>query len=124
MLLKNILLVAIGGAAGSVARFISNRYVSPLFANPFPLGTFLVNITGCFIIGILYGISVKHQLLTKEMQLLLMTGFCGGFTTFSAFTLEGMVLIQEQRLITFFLYFALSVIVGLAATFAGVWFTR
>ena len=124
MLLKNILLVAIGGAAGSVARFISNKYVSPLFDNPFPLGTFLVNIAGCFIIGILYGISVKHQLLTKEVQLLLMTGFCGGFTTFSAFTLEGMVLMQEQRLITFFLYFALSVIVGLAATFAGVWLTR
>lgn len=121
MLWKNVLLVALGGALGSVARYLGHKFISTLSSHPFPLGTFIVNITGCLLIGVFYGLSVKHQYFTAEHRLLLMTGLCGGFTTFSAFTLEGMTLLQQQRVLIFLMYFALSIVVGLAATFAGYW---
>lgn len=121
MLWKNILLVALGGSIGSVARYLGHKFISSISQGPFPLGTLLVNIIGCLLIGIFYGISIKQNYFTQEYRLLLMTGLCGGFTTFSAFTLEGMNLIQQQRVIVFLLYFALSIIIGLAATFAGYW---
>ena len=121
MLWKNILLVALGGSLGSVARYLSHKYISSLSSHPFPTGTLLVNIIGCLLIGVFYGISVKQNYLTPEFRLLLMTGFCGGFTTFSAFTLEGMNLLQQQRVFLFLLYFAASVTIGLAATYLGYW---
>ena len=123
MLWKNILLVALGGSLGSVARYLSHKYITSFSSHPFPTGTFIINITGCLLIGVIYGLSVKHNYLTFELRLLLMTGFCGGFTTFSAFTLEGMGLLQQQRVFLFLLYFAASVFVGLAATFLGYWLT-
>jgi CrcB protein len=123
MLWKNILLVALGGSLGSVARFLSHKYIGSLSSHPFPTGTLLVNIIGCLLIGVFYGLSVKQNYLTPELRLLLMTGFCGGFTTFSAFTLEGMNLLQQQRVFLFLLYFAASVFIGLGATFLGYWVT-
>jgi len=123
MLWKNILLVALGGSLGSVARYLSHKYISSLSSHPFPTGTLLVNIIGCLLIGLLYGLSVKQNYLTPEFRLLLMTGFCGGFTTFSAFTLEGMNLLHQHRVFLFLLYFAASVFIGLAATFLGYWIT-
>lgn len=124
MIWKNILLVALGGSLGSTLRYIAQKFISTSFPGAFPLGTFLVNITGCLLIGILYSVSIKHQQISEEIRLLLMTGFCGGFTTFSAFTLEGMQLIQQEKFLIFFLYFALSVLTGLLATFAGAWIGR
>lgn len=124
MLWKNILLVALGGSIGSVARYLVQKYWGANVAGGFPLSTFLINILGCLLIGVFYGLSTRTQFFTHEHRLLLMTGLCGGFTTFSAFTLEGMNLVQQQRLSVFFLYFALSVILGLAATFAGYWITQ
>lgn len=124
MLFKNMLLVAFGGSIGAVTRFIATKFISTAFPNPFPLGTFIVNCTGCFLIGVFYGLSVKHTFFTPAWGLLLMTGLCGGFTTFSAFTLEGMILLNEQRVLTFLLYFAASVITGLAATFFGYWIIK
>ncbi len=123
MLWKNILLVALGGSLGSVARYLSHKYISSFSSHPFPTGTLLVNIIGCLLIGVFYGLSVKQNFLNPELRLLLMTGFCGGFTTFSAFTLEGMNLLHQQRVFLFLLYFAASVFIGLAATFLGYWIT-
>jgi CrcB protein len=122
MLWKQILLVALGGSAGSVARFLCNKFISN--SSAFPTVTLIINISGCLLIGILYGISTRQNYFTPELRLLLMTGFCGGFTTFSAFTLEGMTLIQQQRVLLFLLYFAASVVIGLAATFFGYWITQ
>lgn len=119
MLFKNVLLVGLGGALGSIARYLGQKYLSQLYPHSFPVGTFIVNVLGCFLIGLFFGLATRHQYFTPAVRLLLMTGFCGGFTTFSAFTLEGMQLLNQQRFLIFTLYFALSVFFGLIATFTG-----
>ena len=124
MTIKSILLVAFGGSVGAVARYLVTKYFSDNSSSVFPWGTFVVNCTGCLLIGILYSLSVKQLYFTPELRLLLMTGLCGGFTTFSAFSLEGMSLLTQQRATIFFLYFAASVVIGLAATFLGYWITK
>jgi fluoride exporter len=106
--------VALGGAAGSVLRYLCSRSLNTL---SFPLGTLLVNILGCLAIGLLWGLFTRH--VNEGLRLLLITGFCGGFTTFSTFTFEGIQLIQEARWTTFIVYTVISVAVGLAATFIG-----
>lgn len=124
MLFKDILWVGLGGALGSVARYLTYKYLTQLYPHAFPTGTFVINILGCFLIGLFFGIANKHQYFTPAFRLLLMTGFCGGFTTFSAFTLEGIQLLNQQRFVIFTMYFAFSVLFGLLATFTGVWLTR
>ena len=124
MMFKHILLVGLGGAVGSIARFICQKYLNNAFPDAFPMGTFLVNISGCLAIGMLYGLTANYAIFTTELRLLLMAGFCGGFTTFSAYTLEGLALIEQQRYTTFFLYFTGSVVLGLAATFLGALVTK
>ncbi len=124
MIFKNVLMVGLGGAFGSIARYLGHKYLSQLYPNVFPVGTFMVNVIGCFLIGLFFGLAGKYEYIATPLRLLLMTGFCGGFTTFSAFTLEGMQLLNEQRFLIFTLYFALSVLFGLIATFAGFWLTQ
>lgn len=108
-----VAVVALGGAAGSVLRY----GIQKAFNASFPSGTLLVNIAGCFLIGILWAVSVKG--LDEQKRLLLMTGFCGGFTTFSAFTLEGVQMMATGRWAPFFLYTISSVGCGLLATYLG-----
>lgn len=110
---SNILLIGLGGAAGSILRYACQRFGN----TSFPYGTFLVNIAGCFLIGMIWGLSVKGM--DEERKLLLATGFCGGFTTFSAFTMEGVQMMAENRWLAFALYTGGSVVVGLLATFLG-----
>ena len=124
MAIKTILLVGFGGAIGSIARYAGQKYFQQLLPYAFPFGTFMVNVIGCFLIGILYGIASRFGSFSAEFRMLMMTGFCGGFTTFSAFTLEGMQLLNQGRFVIFFLYFALSVGLGLMATFAGALITQ
>jgi CrcB protein len=109
----NIILVALGGAAGSVLRFVVARSLNLNF----PTGTLLVNLSGCFLIGILWGLFARN--VDEGKRLLLITGFCGGFTTFSSFTLEGMRMIMDNRLLAFTFYTCISVIGGLLLTFFG-----
>ena len=114
-MIKNLLLVGLGGAAGCML-----RYVGQLLLNTpnFPFGTFFINLAGCFIIGVLWGLMGKNMV-NDAARLLLMTGFCGGFTTFSAFTLESIQMLNNNKLSYFFIYTSSSVAGGLLATFLG-----
>jgi CrcB protein len=118
-MLKTILIVGTGGFIGSVARF----YVSKLnlHADFFsvPVGTLLVNVLGCFIIGLLAGIADKSALLTLEWRLFLMVGICGGFTTFSSFANENLMLMHNGLPLSALLYTGLSVVLGFGAVFLG-----
>lgn len=123
-MIQNILAVGLGGSLGSIARYLCQRMMESTPPHFFPWGTFLVNCTGCLLIGLFWGWSVKEQGWTEGWRLFLLTGICGGFTTFSAFTLEGIGLIKEERWMLFFVYTAASVVLGLLATFAGIRLTR
>jgi CrcB protein len=118
-MIRNILLVGLGGGLGSIARYLSQRWFTLHYPHHFPWGTFAVNITGCLLIGIFWGLTFKSYTGNEQWKLFLMTGLCGGFTTFSAFTLEGIGLLREQKTGLFFLYMAGSVLLGLLATWAG-----
>lgn len=109
----NLLLVGLGGAAGSILRYLCQRSLNV----GFPFGTLMVNILGCFLIGLLWGLSFRGM--DEPKKLLWITGFCGGFTTFSAFTQEGLVLMEAQRWVLFLIYISASVVCGLVATYAG-----
>jgi len=123
-MIKNILLVGLGGAIGSIARYLCQRWFAAAYVHSFPWGTFAVNVAGCFLIGIFWGISFKTFDTNESWKLFLMTGLCGGFTTFSAFTLEGIGLIKEEKMGLFFSYVAASVLLGLLATYAGMRLTK
>lgn len=114
-MVKNFLLIGLGGAAGSMLRYGIQRFTN---VPSFPYGTLLVNLTGCFLIGVLWGLFAKNNISTT-LGLLLMTGFCGGFTTFSAFTLEGVQMMQDNRWFLLAGYISASVFGGLIATFFG-----
>ena len=123
-MIKHILLVGLGGGIGSIARYLCQRWFAANYIQLFPWGTFAVNVAGCFLIGIFWGLSFKSFDNNEDWKLFLMTGLCGGFTTFSAFTLEGIGLIKEQKIALFFSYVAASVVLGLLATYIGMKITR
>jgi CrcB protein len=117
---KAILLVALGGAVGSVARYkLSGLVLQHTLDWRFPAGTFVVNVVGCLAAGLLAGLAEKHELLSAEARLLLFTGVLGGFTTFSAFGLETMHLLKRGDLAIAGANVALSVVAGLAALWLG-----
>ncbi len=122
--MKDILLVGLGGGLGSMARYFSQRWITFHFPGAFPLGTFTVNFIGCFLIGLIWGLAYKNIQQSPAWNLFLMAGFCGGFTTFSAFTLESIGLLRQEKLFLFFFYLAISVVAGFLATYAGIKFTR
>ena len=120
MSLKAVLLVAAGGAIGSVARYkLSGFILHHTIDWRFPAGTFAVNVVGCFIAGLLAGLAEKHDFFSPETRLLLFTGILGGFTTFSAFGLETMHLLKRGDLGVAAANVLLSVAVGLAALWIG-----
>lgn len=123
-MLKSILLVGTGGFLGSIARFLTSKFMQDNFPSAFPFGTFIVNITGCFLIGLIYGLSERSSSITVGWKLFLTVGFCGGFTTFSTFAQENLVLLRDGAFFHFFLYTSLSVVLGIAATILGVLITK
>lgn len=116
---KDILMVGLGGGVGSVARFLCQRFVHTWYPHAFPFGTLIVNFLGCFLIGLLLGLMEKGSIVKPEWKLLLVTGFCGGFTTFSAFAAENIQLLRDGRLFYFTMYTVGSVVLGILAAFAG-----
>ncbi len=118
--MKGILLVALGGAVGSVARYkLSGWVLHHTLDWRFPAGTFVVNVLGCLVAGVLAGLAEKHHLLTAEVRLLLFTGVLGGFTTFSAFGLETMYLLKRGDWPVAAANVGVSVLAGLAALALG-----
>lgn len=118
-MIKNILLVGLGGAVGSILRYLTSIWIDKQFQALFPWAIFLVNITGCLLIGLLIGLSARHQVANPEMRLLLVTGFCGGYTTFSTFASENFNLLQGGHTWTAMFYIAGSVLVGISAVWLG-----
>jgi CrcB protein len=117
---KQILMVALGGAVGSVARYkLGGVVLHHTQLWNFPLSTFCVNVLGCLVIGLLAGLVEHHDLFSMQARLFLFTGLLGGFTTFSAFGYETFFLLRRSLVSTSMLYAGLSVVCGLAAVFVG-----
>jgi len=119
-MLRSLLLVGAGGAAGSMARYAVGLLVGRLVSHPYPYATFIVNLAGCFIIGLLFGFTQRNPAFHTGWWLVLATGFCGGFTTFSSFALEGNNLLRAQHTGLMLLYTGLSILGGLALCYAGI----
>src|SRR5690349_23792909 len=99
--MRILLLIGAGGFLGSVARYLTQQGIGKILPLTFPYGTFIVNLAGCFLIGVLYGISDRSNFMSTEWRLFLTTGFCGGFTTFSTFSMEAYSLVRDGQ----YLYF-------------------
>ena len=113
-MIRNILLVALGGAVGSVCRYL----LSSMNAASWPWGTFVVNILGSLIIGLLVGL-ISKGVFSPEMKLLLVTGFCGGFTTFSTFANESFGMMKAGDVLMTAIYIGASIVVGILAVWGG-----
>ena len=117
--MKLIFAIFLGGGIGSVGRYLLSLVINRQLTTAFPTGTFVVNVTGCFLIGLLYRIAIRYSWLTAEWRLFLITGICGGYTTFSTFSYEAVGLIREGNYTYFLLYVVLSVVLGILATAGG-----
>jgi len=114
-----VLLVGLGGSLGSMARYISVKTIDGRLNALFPFGTLVVNLAGSFLIGIIYAVISRKTGQTEHWGTFLGAGFCGGFTTFSAFAYENVSLIQQRMATTSLLYIAVSIALGLLAVVAG-----
>lgn len=113
------MIIGAGSFLGGVSRFLVSRVIQDSTGSAFPFGTLTVNILGCLIIGIVYGLAERGTIITPEMRLFLAVGFCGGFTTFSAFAAENIALLRDGNVFWFALYAAVSVFLGVLATWSG-----
>ena len=121
--MKQLLLVFVGGGFGSVLRYIVGKYLS----NPedgIPYGTFVANVLGSLLIGVILGMAAKNNALSENHTLLLATGFCGGFTTFSAFAYENQVFLKSGDFVSFAVYTIASFVLGFLAVFAGMYLVK
>ncbi|MDG1039359.1 MAG: fluoride efflux transporter CrcB [Polaribacter sp.] len=121
--MKQLLLVFIGGGFGSALRFLFGKFLNNSETG-IPYGTFLANVLGSLLIGIILGYAAKSETLTQNHTLLLATGFCGGFTTFSTFAYENHVLLKSGDFTSFALYTIASFVVGFLAVFAGIYIVK
>ena len=118
-MIKNILLIGMGGFIGSVARYLVSRLNNSIAFLSIPIGTLLVNVLGSLLIGFLVGIAEKSPVMTVELRMFLMVGLCGGFTTFSSFTGENLMLMRNGQFLPVFLYTGLSILFGFTAVYLG-----
>ncbi len=121
---SNILWVMLGSAVGGGCRYALGKVITENCNGVFPWGTFAVNLIGCLIIGLLFGIIDRGATLSPAMRALLIAGFCGGFTTFSTFAHENYLLFEDSRFMIVFLYAVLSFAAGLLLAHLGHWLAR
>ncbi|TAK44684.1 MAG: fluoride efflux transporter CrcB [Saprospiraceae bacterium] len=118
--MKLVFIIGFGSFIGGTGRYLSQLWVHKYLPVIFPYGTLAVNISGCFLIGVIYALSEKGNLLSPEWRMFLATGICGGFTTFSAFAYENLMLMRDGEFFYALLYTGLSVLLGMLAAYAGI----
>ncbi len=123
-MLKTLLIIGLGGSLGSMARYLAQFIAAKTWIGPFPHGTFIVNVVGSLLIGIVYGLSDRSNWISPEWRIFMATGFCGGFTTFSTFSYENLALLRDGNYPIFGLYATLSFISGIGATLLGLMITK
>ena len=114
-----LIFIAVGSALGGVARYLLSKIITDHSAGVFPWGTLVVNILGCFVIGVIYGLADKGININDNTKLFLTVGFCGGFTTFSTFAHENYLLFQSGNILNVAGYAALSFFLGILMAYAG-----
>lgn len=119
VMLKSILFVGIGSFFGGALRYAVSLLMKNLSYQGFPWSTFAVNLLGCFLLGLIFALFGKYSSLNSTLCLLLTTGFCGGFTTFSTFANESLQMLQSGNIVGFVTYSALSIILGIALVALG-----
>ncbi len=119
IMIKTLIIIGSGGFLGSIGRFLLSRFVQINWPYYFPWGTLLVNVSGCLLIGILFGLSERSVAISGDWKAFLAIGFCGGFTTFSTFSQESLTLFRDSAYLLFFSYIGLSVVLCLSATLLG-----
>jgi len=117
--MRLLLMIGLGSFIGGASRYLVTLAIQNKFLSTYPFGTFAVNVIGCFLIGIVYGLSEKGNV-NVEWRLFLATGILGGFTTFSSFSNETVSMLRDAQYWQAFFYVASSIIIGLAATFGGI----
>lgn len=118
-MLRVLLFIGAGSFAGGVARYVLSHTVQTGVTSGFPWGTMVVNVLGCFVIGLLNALFERGHVMNTDLRMFLTTGFCGGFTTFSTFMQENSTLLSDGRFVHFSLYSILSFALGLFAAFVG-----
>lgn len=118
-MMKMMLLAGVGGFVGTCLRYLTGRLCHLWSLGGFPLGTFVVNVVGCFVIGALLGLAERENILSPTMNVMLVTGFCGGFTTFSSFADDIFLLMQQRNWMLLTLYAGLSLVLGVAMVWLG-----
>ncbi len=118
-MLKAMLVAGLGGFVGTCLRFLTGRLCAVLFGSALPWATFAVNMSGSLLIGILFGLAERTQLLSPQMSLFLITGFCGGFTTFSSLSNEMFVMLQQRQWLQFGLYAGGTFVLGILLVWLG-----
>lgn len=118
--MKTLVLIFAGGGLGSVVRFLLGRWVTGLHQINFPFGTLVVNVVACFVLGVVVGLADHKQLMSVDSRIFWAVGFCGGFSTFSTFSYEAVLLIHQPAIGSGILYIVASVVLCVVATILGI----